>query len=92
MPARISTTLLVLQEVGLPTCVAASNKLVGVGTLRLDIFLTTSNLSFRAIRDRGAVVLLDSKLQDVPAKPQAPVSGTGRFGCFGQTESRPVRS
>jgi len=45
---------LLAQEVGLPTCVAASNKLVGVGTLR------------------GAVVLLDNKLQDVPKdnKPQ----------------------
>eukprot|EP00434_Breviolum_minutum_P023686 symbB.v1.2.020892.t2/scaffold1778.1/size101634/12 len=40
------------QEVGLPTCVASSNKLIGVGTLR------------------GAVVLLDSKLMDIPAKPQ----------------------
>ena len=42
-----------LAQEGLPTCVAASGKLVGVGTLR------------------GAIVLLDSKLQDIPNKPQA---------------------
>ncbi|CAE8596546.1 unnamed protein product, partial [Polarella glacialis] len=39
-------------ELGLPTCVAASGKLVGVGTLR------------------GALVLLDPKLLDVPPRPQ----------------------
>lgn len=58
------------QEVGLPTCVAASNKLVGVGTLRqmnsLELCHMLNMLSM--LLHRGAVVLLDNKLLDIPPK------------------------
>ena len=74
------STLPFLQEVGLPTCVAASNKLVGVGTLRLaDFVLLCIALPMPPPPRktcRGAVVLLDNKLQDVPAKDNKPQAAT----------------